>query len=133
MRHPLLSGERRSCGALWGRDWKFTSTGSESHCRKKAREEPRPPRPDDPRGSSETRNNRGVHLRDTDLSYPKVNAINHADDSAKILSNQAPAMLVTSRMSAGLLTNKWSAWGRQIMLAGAGGVSSSVARCVNRL
>ena len=28
LRHQSLSGERRSCGALWGRDWTFTSTGS---------------------------------------------------------------------------------------------------------
>ena len=43
LRHQSLSGERRSCGALWGRDWTFTSTGSQSRCRKKARQEPRPP------------------------------------------------------------------------------------------
>ena len=43
LRHQSLSGERRSCGALWGRDWTFTSTGSLSRCRKKARQEPRPP------------------------------------------------------------------------------------------
>ena len=43
LRHPSLSGERRSCGALWGRDWTFTSTGSQFRCRKKARQEPRPP------------------------------------------------------------------------------------------
>ncbi len=35
LRHQSLSGERRSCGALWGRDWTFTSIGLQ---------EPRPPR-----------------------------------------------------------------------------------------
>ena len=35
LRHQSLSEERRSCGALWGRDWTFISTGSQSRRRKK--------------------------------------------------------------------------------------------------
>ncbi len=47
LRHQSLWGERRSCGDLWGRDWKFTSTGSQSAQEpillpKKARQEPTP-------------------------------------------------------------------------------------------